>query len=69
MTNFPRHSGRDADGLAPTEAGHFMKCPGCRQWFYMQDLGEVMQHIHDAEFAIFEVDKGGCFAAGVSLEG
>jgi hypothetical protein len=35
----------------------------------MRDLGEVMQHIHEAEFAIFEGDTGGCFEAGAPLEG
>jgi uncharacterized C2H2 Zn-finger protein len=25
--------GIDADGVAITEAEHFVKCPGCGQWF------------------------------------
>jgi len=24
--------GVDADGIAETEADHFMKCPGCGEW-------------------------------------
>ena len=38
---------RDADGIAKTEADHFMKCPGCDQWFDMRDLGQVIEHVHD----------------------
>jgi hypothetical protein len=44
----PRHTGRDVDNAAPTEAEHHMKCPGCGRWFDMRDLGEVVEHIHDA---------------------
>jgi uncharacterized C2H2 Zn-finger protein len=44
--------GRDADGIAQTEADHFMKCPGCGQWFDMRDLSQVCEHIHDAEIEI-----------------
>jgi hypothetical protein len=25
-----------------------MKCPGCGQWFDMRDLGQVLEHVHDA---------------------
>jgi uncharacterized C2H2 Zn-finger protein len=25
--------GIDADGIAQTEANHFMKCPSCGEWF------------------------------------
>jgi hypothetical protein len=25
--------GADADGIAEIEADHFMKCPGCGEWF------------------------------------
>jgi hypothetical protein len=32
--------GYDPDGIARTEADHFMKCPGCGQWFDMRDLGQ-----------------------------
>jgi uncharacterized C2H2 Zn-finger protein len=32
--------GVDADGVAQTEADHFMKCPGCGQWFDMRTLGQ-----------------------------
>jgi hypothetical protein len=41
--------GRDADGVAQTESDHFMKCPGCGQWFDMRDLAQVVQLIHDNE--------------------
>ena len=44
--------GTDADGAAETEADHFMKCPGCGQWFDMRDLGQALAHVHDAEFEI-----------------
>ena len=47
--------GRDADGLAKSESDHFMKCPGCGQWFDMRDLVEVAQHVHDGEFEVGEV--------------
>lgn len=39
--------GIDADNLAQTEADHFMKCPGCGQWFDMRDLGQALSHMHD----------------------
>jgi len=34
--------GKDADGIAKSEADHFMHCPGCGQRFDMRDLGQVM---------------------------
>jgi hypothetical protein len=37
----PRHTGRDVDNAAPTEAEHHMKCPGCGRWFDIRDLREV----------------------------
>jgi CRISPR/Cas system type I-B associated protein Csh2 (Cas7 group RAMP superfamily) len=40
--------GRDADGVAKTEADHYAKCPECGQWIDMRDLGQVFEHIHDA---------------------
>jgi uncharacterized C2H2 Zn-finger protein len=46
--------GRDADDKARTESDHFMKCPGCGQWFDMRDLGEVAKHVHDGEFEVGE---------------
>ena len=54
MTDIPRKTGIDVDGVAETEADHFMKCPGCGEWFDMSDLGQVMAHIHDAEIEIGE---------------
>jgi hypothetical protein len=44
--------GTDADGLAKTEADHFMKCPGSGEWFDMRDLEEVAKHVHDGDFEI-----------------
>jgi hypothetical protein len=49
VSSIPRHKGIDADGIARAEADHFMKCPGCGEWFDMRDLGQVLAHIHDAE--------------------
>jgi uncharacterized C2H2 Zn-finger protein len=46
----------DADGVAETEADHFMKCPGCGQWFDMRDLSEVMEHVHDQDVVIIVSD-------------
>jgi hypothetical protein len=46
--------GIDADGVAENEADHFMKCPGCDQWFDMRDLASVLVHVHDAEIEIVE---------------
>jgi hypothetical protein len=43
------NAGVDADGVAQKESDHFMKCPGCSQWFDMRDLGQVIEHVHDAE--------------------
>jgi hypothetical protein len=42
-------TGFDPDGVAETEADHFMKCPGCGEWFDMRDLGQVLAHVHEAE--------------------
>jgi hypothetical protein len=50
----PRNTGVDADGIAQTEADHFMKCPGCGQSFDMRDLGQVLEHVHDASIEIVE---------------
>lgn len=50
-----RKPGYDADGVAKTEADHHMRCPGCGKWFDMRDLGQVMDHIHDAEIEIVEI--------------
>ena len=36
-----KYLGHDADGIAQTEADHFMRCPGCDKWFDMRDLGQV----------------------------
>jgi hypothetical protein len=44
----PRHTGRDVDNAAPTKAEHHMKCPGCGRWFDIRDLGQVLEHVHDA---------------------
>jgi hypothetical protein len=46
--------GRDPDGVVKTEADHFMKCPGCGEWFDMRDLGQVLAHGHDVEIEISE---------------
>jgi hypothetical protein len=50
----PRYPGIDADGVAETEADHFMKCPGCGKWFGMRDLNQLLAHVHDAEIEICE---------------
>jgi hypothetical protein len=39
-----RYRGRDADGVAQSEADHLMGCPDCG-WFDKRDLGEVFEHI------------------------
>jgi hypothetical protein len=46
--------GYDPDGVAQTEADHFMKCPACGQWPDMRDLGQIMAHVRDAELEISE---------------
>jgi CRISPR/Cas system type I-B associated protein Csh2 (Cas7 group RAMP superfamily) len=46
--------GIDADGVAETEADHFMRCPGCGEWFDMRDLGQVLAYVHNAEIEIGE---------------
>jgi uncharacterized C2H2 Zn-finger protein len=47
-------TGIDVDGVAKTEADHFMKCPGCGQWFDMRDLEQMSAHVHDAKIEIGE---------------
>jgi hypothetical protein len=44
--------GVDHDDTAPTEGDHFLKCPGCGEWFDMRDLDQVIDHIHDGDFDI-----------------
>ena len=53
----PRYSGVDVDGVAWTEADHFM-CPGCGEWFDMRDLAQVLEHVHDAEIEILGGPSG-----------
>jgi CRISPR/Cas system type I-B associated protein Csh2 (Cas7 group RAMP superfamily) len=48
------NTGVDADGIAETEADHFMNCPGCGEWFDMRELGQMLVHMHDAEIEIGE---------------
>jgi len=36
MTEAGEYRGIDPDGVLETEADHFMKCPGCGQWFGMR---------------------------------
>jgi hypothetical protein len=40
-----RYTGFDPDGVAETEADHFMKCPGCGEWFDMRDLDQMLAHV------------------------
>jgi hypothetical protein len=49
--------GIDPDGVAETEADHFIKRPGCGEWFDMRDLAQLLAHIHDAEIEIGEGPK------------
>ena len=44
----------DADRVAETESDHFMKCPACDQWFDMLDLGQIIEHVHDAEIEVLD---------------
>jgi hypothetical protein len=46
--------GYDPDGVAETDADHFMKCPGCEQWFDMRDLGQLLAHVHGQDIEIVE---------------
>jgi hypothetical protein len=34
--------GYDPDRIAQSEADHFVKCPGCGEWFDMRDLAQVL---------------------------
>jgi hypothetical protein len=54
MAKIPRYTGVDPDGVAESEADHFMKCPACGQRFDMRDLTQVLAHVHDAEIEISE---------------
>ena len=54
MTQFPRYTGVDPDGVAETEADHFGNCPVCGAYLDMRDLGQIMAHIHDAAIEICE---------------
>lgn len=39
-----KYIGKRIDSLPDDEGYHFMKCPGCGQWFDMRDLGQVFDH-------------------------
>jgi hypothetical protein len=52
MTETRNYRGIDPDGVA--EADHFMKCPGCGEWFDMRDLNQLLAHVHDPEVEICE---------------
>jgi hypothetical protein len=54
----PRYTGVDADGVAETEADHFMKCPVCEQWFDMRDLAQVVEHAHDDSEIEIQIGPG-----------
>ena len=30
------------------------ECPACGEWFDMRDLGQVIEHVHDAEIEVCE---------------
>jgi hypothetical protein len=42
------------DDIAQAEADHFMKCPGCGEWFDLRHLGQMLPHIHDPEIEIID---------------
>jgi hypothetical protein len=46
--------GRPSGWTPASEQDHFMKCPGCGQWFDVRDLGQVLAHVHDAEIELGE---------------
>jgi hypothetical protein len=50
--------GIDADNPDRPETEHFMKCPGCGEWFDMRELGEVVKHVHEADFDISSIEDG-----------
>jgi hypothetical protein len=54
MTEAGKYRVIDPDGVLETEADHFMKCPGCGQWFGMRALDQVLANAHDAEIEIGE---------------
>jgi uncharacterized C2H2 Zn-finger protein len=54
MTETRNYRGFDPDGVTETEADHFMRCPGCGEWFDMRDLDQLLAHVHDAEIEICE---------------
>jgi hypothetical protein len=59
----PLYTGIDADGVAKAEAEHFGNCPVCGAYLAMRDLGQVLAHVHDAEFDICEIAEMPPYAA------
>jgi hypothetical protein len=55
MTETGNYRGFDPDGVAETETDHFMKCPGCGEWFDMRELDQLLKLVHDSEIEICEV--------------
>ena len=52
--------GTDADGVAETEADHFMKCPGLRRMVLTcAILGQMIQYVPDAVLQLSHQNKEG----------
>jgi hypothetical protein len=49
--------GVDADDPDRPEIEHFGNCPACGALVDMRDLGQVLAHVHGAEFEIGEGDE------------
>jgi hypothetical protein len=58
MIGIPRKPGIDVDGIAETEADHFMKCPDCGRWFDMRDQSDVLKHVHEGDVDLTLSDGG-----------
>jgi hypothetical protein len=48
--------GVDPGSVVKIEADHFGNCPVCGASIDMCDLGQILQHMHDAEIEICEGD-------------
>jgi hypothetical protein len=46
--------GIGANGVAETEADHFMKCAECDQWLDTLDLSQVIEHVQDGDIEVLD---------------
>src|SRR5258707_935069 len=64
-------AGSYPDAVAETQADHFGNCPVCGALLDMRDLGQVIEHVHDADLEIgarsVSRRRSGCIFAALEI--